>query len=238
MTTLFDCTLHGETLSALDERIAVTDIRETLQMNVGIRECIAVEVRFCIHEEDPVRRREVMSRIIAWAGKGGQLTTSDRPGLRLAVSCTKLPELSALDWSAEMALCFTSANMPWWESSTPVTVSGNGILSMDVPGDAPQTVAEAIVINAGTAVVTELTIACHMTEMTFRGITLQPGSFFSLMYGDGHLLAWVDGESVLHCRTAQSSDELLAPCGQTATMYATAGETPLQTIFTVRGRFA
>ena len=58
------------------------------------------------------------------------------------------------------------------------------------------------------------------------------------MYGDGHLLAWVDGESVLHCRTAQSSDELLAPCGQTATMYATAGETPLQTTFTVRGRFA
>lgn len=238
MTTLFDCTLHGEMLSALDERITVTDIRETLQMNGSEREAIAVEVRFCIHEEDPVRRREVMSKVIAWAGKGGLLTTSDRPGLRLTVRCTKLPELSAQDWTAEMALCFTSANMPWWESSTPITVSGDDILTMDVPGDAPQTVAEAVVINAGATVVTELRLNCHITEMVFRDIALAPGSFFSLMYGSGHLLAWVDGESVLHHRTAQSSDELLLPCGQRATVYASAEGIPLQTTFTARGRFA
>lgn len=65
MTSLYDCTLHGEALSALDGSIAVTDVRESLQMNGGEREAIAVEVRFCIHEEDPVRRREVMSKVIA-----------------------------------------------------------------------------------------------------------------------------------------------------------------------------
>lgn len=238
MTTPFDLTLHGESLSALDERIAVTDIREALQMDGDRRKAISVEVRLCIHEENPVLRREVMSKIIAWASQGGLLTTSDRPGQRLTAVCTELPTLSAQDWTAELALRFVSAHTPWWESITPVMVSGNAILTVDVPGNAAHTVAEAILINAGTDVVTELTLRCDLTEMTFRGITLRPGSIFNLTYSQGNLLAWVDGESVLHRRTAQSSDELTLPCGRTSTVYATAEGEPLQATFTIRGRFA
>lgn len=238
MTTHYDLTLHGQALSALDESIAVTDIRETLQVADNRRKAIAVEVCFCIHEDDPVRRREVMSRIITWASQGGLLTTSDRPDQRLTAACTGLPELSAQDWTAEMTLRFTSTHTPWWEAATPVMVSGSGILTADVPGNAPQTVAEVIVINMGNETVDTLTLHCDMTEMVFRGIALQPGSIFNLTYTQGALLAWVDGESVLHCRTPQSSDDLLLPCGQVSTVYATAGEHPLQATFTVRGRYA
>ena len=238
MNSIFDCKLYDVSLSSLDERITVTDIRETLQVQSGRRESIGVEVRFCIHEEDPVRRREVMSRIITWGFDGGLLTVSGRPGQRLRVRCTGLPALSDHDWTEEMSLHFVSAHMPWWESSTPVMVSGNSILTLDVPGDAPLTAVEAILVNVGTDPVTQLTMRCHLSEITFRGINLNPGSIFNLSYNEGHLLAWVDGESVLHRRTVQSSDELLIPCGRASTVYATAEGEPLQATFTVRGRFA
>lgn len=238
MTTLFDMTLHDQTLSGLDDSITVTDIRESLQMKGNRRERIIVEVRLCIHEENPIRRREVMSRIIAWAGIGGYLTTTDRPGQRLAAVCTELPALSAQNWTAEMMLRFGSTHTPWWESSAPVMVSGNAVLTADVPGDAPMTVAEALLINTGTVVVNELRLQCALTQMTFRNLALQPGSIFCLMYSDGNLQVLVDGNSVLHCRTPESSDELTLPCGQTSTVYATTDGQPLEAAFTIRGRFA
>lgn len=137
-----------------------------------------------------------------------------------------------------MALHFASTHTPWWESSEPVMATGNAILQLDVPGNAPSTVAEAIVVNRGADVVTALTLHCGLTEMTFRSISLPPGGFFNLTYSQGNLLAWVNGESVLHRRTAQSSDELTLPCGQVTTVYATAEGEPLEATFSVRGRFA
>lgn len=238
MTTPFDCSLYDVSLSSLDDSIAVTDIREAIQLVGQRRASITVEVRLCIHQEDPVLRREVISKVIAWAGQDGRLAVSDRPNQQLTVVCTSLPELSAADWLAELTLHFTSAYIPWWESRTQAMVSGNGILTVDVPGNAPSTAAEVLLVNTGTAVVTEFRLHCHMSEMAFSGVTMNPGSCFTLLYQDGHLLAQVDGESVLHCRTAQSSDELTLPCGQTSTVYATAPGESLQATFTVRGRYA
>ena len=152
MKTLFDCTLNGSTLSSLDASIAVTDIRESLLLKGNQRDSIAVDVRLCIHEKEPALRRSVMSKIILWASQGGNLNISDRPGQQLAVSCVQLPEMSASDWTAELTLRFTSAQAPWWESSTPITISGSGTLTVDVPGNAPTTTAEVILVNTGTEV--------------------------------------------------------------------------------------
>lgn len=238
MKTLFDCTLNGSTLSSLDESIAVTDIRESLLLKGNQRDSIAVDVRLCIHEKEPALRRSVMSKIILWASQSGYLNISDRPGQQLAVSCAQLPEMSASDWTAELTLRFVSTHTPWWESIPMAIITGNGILELDVPGDAPSTTAQVILINEGTTVVTEFRLHCHMSVMEFTGVTMNPGSFFTMLYQDGRLIIELDGESVLHCRTAQSSDELLLPCGQTTTVYATAPGEPLQATFMARGRYA
>lgn len=237
MKSLYDCTLNGISLAALDNSIVVTDIREALQQTGQRRESISAEVRFCIHEEDSVRRRSVMSKVIAWAHQGGRMTISDRPGQQLTVVCTGLPELSSADWMAELTLHFASSHTPWWESSDPTTVSGNGILTLEASGDAPGTVAEVTLTNTGNDVVTEFSLHCHLSDMTFSNVAMNPGSIFTLLYQEGHLTACVDGESVLHCRTPQSSDELTLPCGQASTVYATAAGEPLQATFSVRGRF-
>lgn len=238
MKTLFDCTLNGSKLSALDESIAVTDVRESLLLKGNQRDGIAVEVRVCIHEKDPALRRGVMSKIILWASQGGYITISDRPGQQLSVSCTQLPEMAAADWTAELALRFRSTHTPWWESAAQAMVTGNGILELDVPGDAPSTIAQVILLNMGTEDVTEFRLHCDLTDMEFTGVTLSPGSIFTLLYQNGLLAIELDGESVLHCRTAQSSDELRLPCGRASTVYATAPGEPLQATFMARGRYA
>lgn len=252
MTTLHDCALGGVTLSSLDESICVTDVIEEApvyraafasawgegqQLLSRRRESLSVTVRFAVHETDPVRRKQVLGSIRAWAEKAGMLTLPDRPGQQLAVFCAALPELSAQDMPATLTLRFTSLHCPWWVSAAAVTFTDTKVMALEVPGNAPvDAPVEAVVFNKGIDTIDRLTLMCGMTEIVFEGITFPAGSCFSLMYHEGTLLAWIDGESVLHCRTANSSDDLLAPCGKITTAYVT-GDELLQTTFAVRGRF-
>ncbi len=250
MTTLYDCALDGVTLSGLDKSICVTDVREEApvyrtglapawsegqQLLRRVRESISVTVHFAVHEAGMARRSQVLHDIYAWAEKGGVLTISDRPGQQLRVVCTALPDISSDDWLSDLAIRFTTVHVPYWEGNV-ARVSGTEIMTLDVPGNADFAPVEAIVINQGVDTIDRLTLRCGMTEMVFRDIVFPAGSVFSLMYREGAALAWIDGESVLRHRTAQSADMLLAPCGESSTVYAD-GEELLHATFTARGRY-
>lgn len=251
MTTLFDCVLGGVTLSSLDKSICVTDVREEApvyrealtpawlegqRLLSRTRESLSVTVRFAIHEDGLARRSEVLRAVYAWAENGGALTISSRPGQRLQVICTALPDLSCEDWLEELTLRFTTSHTPWWETSAVARAAGNSIMTLDVPGNAPSPApVEVMVINEGADTIHRLKLHCGLTEMVFDGIDLPAGSYFSLLYRDGIMIAWIDGESVLSRRTPQSADRLLAPCGQTSTVYVD-GEELLHATFSARGR--
>lgn len=252
MTTAHDCALNGVRLSSLNDRICVLDIREdapklrTTCLSLHpeghhvlrqTRESLTLRVIFALHEEDPIRRREALNTIHAWTFKGGMLTTSDRPAQQMQVTCTSLAPLSAEDWTEELTLAFQSARTPYWEDAQPTSVTGSDALVLDTPGTADAAPVDVMIVNDTEETVTRVTLIADETQMVFEGLSFHPGSRFSLNQSDGPLLAEIDGESVLHCRTPNSSDCLLVPCGRRSTVSA-AATLPLTSTFTVRGRYA
>lgn len=252
MTTRYTCALDGASLDALYESIVILDITEdaprmhefTLPLHSGghrvltsRRESITVRIRFAIHEESPALRQAVMQSIRAWAMKGGKLTISPRPGQRLTVACTALPALSFRDWPEEMTLAFTSLYAPWWESTEQTTLSGTSAQTLLVPGTADYADMDVIIMNATATTVTELTVHCGESYMTFREITLPSGGQLVISHVKGSLTAKLDGKSILGRRTMDSSDELLLPCGETVELSVEAAVS-LYAFFQVRGRYA
>ena len=251
MITPFDCALNDVLLSSLDKAICIQDIREeapklrtsTLALPAEgqrllrqQRESLTVQVIFAIHEEDPIRRREVLQTVLAWAARGGVLTTTDRPGQRLSVLCTALPAMAAEDWTAPLTLSFTSERTPYWEADEEAIVSGSEVLTLNTPGTAESAPVDVVVINDTASTVDDLTLYCGGTRMEFTGLNLPRSGMFLLLQSGGILSAQMDGHSVLHCCTPESDDLLLAPCGRSCIAYASATE-PLQATFTVRGRY-
>lgn len=251
MTTQFDCALNGILLSSVDDRICVLDIQENApklrttslalhpegqHMLRQTRDSLTVQVRFAIHEEDPLRRREAAQAVHTWAAKGGLLTTSDRSGQQLTVICTGYPAVAAGDWTQELTLTFQSARVPYWEDAETTSVSGSSVLTLTTPGTAESAPVDVVVVNNTAQTITHLKVRCGSTEMNFEGINFPANTMFVLNQTDGPLSARVMGSSILHCRTAESADLLLAPCGQSCTVYASA-DAPLQSSFTVRGRY-
>lgn len=249
--TIHDCTLGGVSLSSLDKRICVLDFQEDApaislvthalarggQQLRQTRRSLTVRIHFAIHEANPSRRKAVLQTICSWAMQGGVLTLSDRAGKRLHVVCTALPAITSEDWTAPLSIAFTTTHCPWWEAVSPTSVSGNGGLTMTLPGTADFAPVDAQITNAGTQPLSLLTVRCGSSLMIFNGIDLPVGSVLTLTTTDGVFSAEIDGESVLHCRTAGSDDLLLAPCGKTCTVSATATQ-PLSTTFSARGRYA
>ncbi len=251
MTTRFDCALNGVLLSSLNERICVLDLKEaapgmrtttlTLQpeghrLLRRWRDSLTVQAVFAIQDENPVNRRATLRAVHAWAEAGGLLTITDRPGQRLRVRCASLPDFAAEDWQQPLTLTFVAAGAPYWEDAAATSVTGSDVLDLLTPGTAENAPVDAFIINDTDATVTRLKIYCGGTQMIFEGIDMPVGAFFLLTQSDGPLTASVNGESVLANRTPESDDLLLAPCGRSATVYASDTQ-PLQASFTVRGRY-
>lgn len=252
MTTQFDCALGGVLLSSLDGRICVLDVHEdapklrivTMPLHSGgqqllerERESVSIHVRFSIHEENPIRRRTVLGAIQHWAEEGGYLTTTERPGLRLMVTCTSLPAMSGKDWTEELTLTFTTTHAPYWEDAEQTSASGTGEVTLVAPGTAQFAPVNAVIVNTTASTVTRLTVSCGDTQMTFAGISLPSGGQFALAHTSaGKLTARVGSTSVLHCRTADSSDDLLAPCGESC-IASVSASVSLYAFFNTRGRY-
>ena len=251
MTTSFDCALNGVLFSSLDERICVLDVLESApkvhqtalalypegrQLLLARRESLTVEVIFAIHEEDPVRRANVMQQVRAWANAGGIMTVADRPGLQLTVICTGLPAMTSDSWTEKCTLTFQTTRCPYWEDAQVTSASGTGPLTILLPGTAESAPVNAHIRNTSDETITSITLRAGSTQMTFRDIQFPAGRLLIFNQTGGPLLAEIDGESILRCRTADSDDQLLLPCGKESTIYATADRT-VSVGFSARGRY-
>lgn len=247
----FDCTLNGISLSGMHERICILDIAEdaprmhetTLPLHSGgqrvltrERQSLSIRVRFAIHEERPALRSAIAASIRAWAADSGYLTISARPGQRLHVSCTEMPAFSGNDWTEALTLVFTSTHTPWWEDAETTSASGTDAVYLVVPGNAESTPVEVAIINTTAATVTQVTVICGVAHITFRDIALPSGGQLVISRVNGAFTAKLDGSSILHRRTMDSADELLAPCGQTATLYVSPSQ-GMYAFYNVRGRY-
>ena len=248
---IYTCTLNGVPLSGVCDQLTILDIQEDApklhaacfplagegqQLLSRCRESLTVHIRFALHLEDPALRSEALSLVSQWAEAGGVLRISPRPGMQLPVYCAALPARTARAWDEALTLSFTTTHCPYWEDDAAAQASGQGAVTLYVPGTASAAPVSAAVINAGDETVTKLTLRCGDTRMIFDGIALAPSQVFTLMYVDGVPHAMIGAESVLYCRTPESDDLLLAPCGKSCTAYASATEA-LQASFSARGRY-
>ena len=83
---------------------------------------------------------------------------------------------------------------------------------------------------------TQVTVICGVNHITFRDIALPSGGQLVISRVNGAFTAKLDGSSILHRRTMDSADELLAPCGQTATLYVSPSQ-GMYAFYNVRGRY-
>lgn len=251
MTTPFDCALNGVLLSSLNPRICVLDVQEfapkvhitslTLypegrQQLQTRRESLTVQVIFAIHEEQPDLRAAAMQRVRAWAAAGGVLTLPDRPDQQLTVVCTGLPAMSSDAWTEKCTLTFQTTRCPYWEAAELSSVYGVEALHLYLPGTAESAPVNALLLNDSAETITSVTLRAGSTQMTFEGISFPAGRLLLLNQTDGPLKVEADGESILHCRTADSDDQLLIPCGESSVVYATADQY-VTASFTARGRY-
>lgn len=250
MTPRFSCALNGVTPESIDPALRVADLTELpprrrvasvptlrhgLQLLRRVRESLTVRLSFIIPVYEPARRRALLQKLHAWGDPGGLLTTSDRPGQQLQVVCDTLPMLSAMSWSDEIHMEFTACTPPFWEYAEETSVTTTGAATLLLPGDAEEIPVACEATNLGSEPLSTLTLSCGDTQMTFTGLSLAPGEALHLWLEDGLLHVTGGSESLLMCRTADSSDFLLADGGREEAVQVT-GDQPVQAVFHGRGR--
>lgn len=262
MRTRYEAMMDGIALSSIDPSVYVTDIREEepkvrreaaayalgngLRTGRAVRESLTVSVSFEIHEADVRRRSEVCQRIQRWA-QGKVLSVNYRPDQRLRVVCEAQPAIgSALRWTQALEVVFTAYAVPYWEDvfATRIAVTGNGTASVFVPGTAEHTIVEATLTNTGSTDITSARLSANDrngavgTAFVFTGIRIPPGGTLAIAYDDERVLsASIDGRSVLAQRSADSDDDLLAPCGKRVAFTVAEAGAGARTSFSVRGRY-
>ena len=89
--------------------------------NVGTKR--QIDISFAIREGlDWPTRAGVYTAVCNWA-REGWLELSSRPGQRIYVYCTQLPDLGKLrDWTQDLTITFQALWFPYWQDSAGVTL--------------------------------------------------------------------------------------------------------------------
>ncbi len=250
----FDASMNGVSLASIDPEIILCDVRQQAprvktdlferaaragqRVTSRRRQSLTVELVFAVRIYSMAMRDRVMSQVAKWAGDGGWLTVSNRPGQRLRVQVEEAPTVqSSLKWTEEIVLRMTAYERPYWEDAYPVvsTITSNGTIRPS--GTLRDAYVECRVTNKGTGTLTSFTATCGTTHMTIRGLSLAPDKTAVIAYTDDDLLVIrEDGVSALDKRTADSDDDLIAITREINTINITADQ-DVQAVFSSRGRY-
>lgn len=231
MISRYEAIMDGVPLSSINENLLILDIahsysefenqsikfarRNGLYIVDRYRESVSVTITFELHIYNIAQRQAACQEVAKWAMAGSILQTNDRPGQRLRCICEMPPVIeSALSWTDPITMTFTGYIVPYWEEIVPSeeTVTG-GSGALFVPGNGGKTVVECTVQPAAT--ITSITLGCGDTSIALSGISVSSSQTLTISYDDNMNLQIKRGTtSYLNKRTAESSDDLLAVCGQ------------------------
>lgn len=169
-------------------------------------------ITFEIHEADVERRQSICMDVQRWAMRGGWLEISDRPGQRMRVVCDTPPVIgSALKWTDKIRVSFTAYDKPWWEDirARRVSVGADSAVTLYVAGSVDRVPIDAVLKNASGTTVQTVTVHAGDTTMQLYGLNWQDGGEIVVAHDErGYLTLTMDGASIMHLRTPESSDEL------------------------------
>lgn len=252
MISRYEAYMDGEALSAVDPSLLILDIHHNdpgLQIKknaLGGRdgavvtgrylEKASVTISFAIREYNIANRQAVCSRVIKWA-KGTVLKTNDRTGQMLYCICDDYPVInSAMAWTDPLSITFSAYGIPYWQEEFAKTATLTDTSENDtlfVPGSADMAFVN-VDITAGAAV-SSLTVGCGETAIELTGLALSDGDVVSIAYDQNGLMSIKKGNtSLLNKRTAASSDDLIAVCGEENEISITASGS-VTAVFSVRG---
>lgn len=262
MTTRYDASVNGVLLSSLDDRIIVTDVRETApktrvstaEKPVGAgsffvlskRQSLDVTVAFVLWERDVAQRKQLLDRVKTWANAGGgnvSIGVNDRPGQYLYARVTDPPVVpSSMRWTDEIQLTFTAYEIPFWRDQEPVVIKTQLELeSAMIPGNG-EALVDVVLTNKGSNPFSAVWFAAGDTRIGFRDLNIPEGGTLSVYHDSlGFLHAEADGQSILEKRDYSfdyNDDDLVVRCGQVSYFgIVTYGdESPvLEAEFTVQG---
>ena len=229
-----NATLNQVQLTSLDPAIVLLDVEElppemavsTLPRGQGDgavvtksqRTALRVRLKMEIHQPDMARRKAACAKVAAWAGGGGSLTVSDRPGQCLDVRCEELPVLtSALNWTQPVTVTLCARDFPYWRASRAATAnsaaSATHAITLHPAGSAAEVTLEVQIRNASAQTVNALTVTTPCSTFALEALALAPGELLEIREEAGAVVIAAGGLSKLWCRAPQSSDRLLVKSG-------------------------
>ena len=232
--------LNGQDLRSLDPRILIREINEgapEVETEYGAhagwpgqyllgseRRNRRITITFAVRElYDTAERARVIDAVNAWA-QDGYLMVSYRPQRRIWVHrvAPAAPD-TIRDYTAVYSVAFDAAASPYWEDVTTTSWTATGSSAsgtLSALGNRPIRVT-ASVVPSGTLNTCSITVGS--TSMSFTGLSVASGKTLAIAYDEqGILSIQADGAGKLSCRSAASSDDLIALPGDTAVSF-TAG---------------
>ena len=257
MTSRYEVWIGSTKLSSLNENLLILDVayspveKEDKQYTTANLDGYdisktyvskqRVTVTFELHIYDIVKRNEACQKVNEWADSNTMLRINDRSGQCLIVHCEEHAVIGSVrDWTKPLTIVFETDYIPYWQTYTAdvltltgkngnLKVSGNtgkALVSVEVTA---KTEIKAITIGVGTSGTT------NYTSIILKDISVPKNKKLTVTYTHNrYLRVAVDGKSVMTKLQKDSTDLLLAPCGQTTPVYVSAGSNAT-TKFTVRG---
>lgn len=243
-----------ENPAEMDIQTAKRAMHPGMRETSRVRRKLEIELVFVIYTQDSRRRTEVCSKVAQWANAGGWLTINTRPGLRLYVRPTAYPaQNSALRWQEDITLTLTAYEQPYWEDDRLTKLADvtaayaeaeNVYYAAEVikaPGNLSRVPMTCQILNTTGAAINRVKIVIGDTMMELSGLSELPDliPWIKIGYTDDDILTItepVNESSLLKYRRAESSDDLMAPCGVSTQMYVYA-DAPVRVVITTRGRW-
>lgn len=241
--------LGDQQLDELDSRIIITGVEEdAARLNYSAvsrfgapgqrvtsmhRDTLDVTVKFAlrIKKNDLVARSELFEKVAGWAMGGGWLRLNYRPNRRLRVVCVTLPAAGdQVAWDTEYEITFRAYGVPYWQQSTPTTLTVNSAKAlnrvMEIPGTA-DSVMNVEFQNISGMEISTLTVGTDGGSFGFKSLGLKADEALVIDHTAEGLLririraASGGYRSALEKRTEESADDLVVRPG-TATVKLTA----------------
>lgn len=218
-------------LADIDERIYITNIRETVKEDVTImdkarydgqwpmvqsRSSLEVTIQLMIKEESPEQRRQVTGKIIAWC-EDGAMRISSRPNQFLVGTFVKYPLGKMQAWTDKLELVFTAYGLPYWQEDEMNMLRfqmKNGSTAITPKGNTEYCYMEFTATNVEDTEMTSLMITTGLGEdelsvMYLPGISVKQGESVKVYYDLMHKLHVTAPGTDYANRSIDSSDDLI-----------------------------
>lgn len=200
--------LGGTQLDSVDNRILICgfeeeadDTRQSVALYGGIgmgsfvtlehiaAKKITVKFNLRVNKRDYATRADILERVTGWARAGGNLTSSTRPGRKIAVHLSQRPKVvDPRKLDSEYSIVFEAREKPYWEDTTEQhAVSGSGTSGtarITATGNL-RTVLKVQLENKSNSTVDTATITCGKYTMSFAGLGLEAGETLTVDYTTG-----------------------------------------------------